>query len=193
MTCSQNRRILVIDDNPSIHEDFRKILGDKKSRSASLVAKEKLLFGEEPQTASKTQGFEIDSAHQGDEALALVERARDEGRPYSVAFVDVRMPPGWDGIETIERIWDVDPQIQFVICTAFSDYSVQEILRRVGMSDRLLMLKKPCDCAEITLIATALNQKWNLKYATSYLQPNGRTDCQSVLQEQQEGSVHAES
>ena len=66
-----------------------------------------------------------------------------------MAFIDVRMPPGWDGIETTGRIWEVDPEIQVVICTAFSDYSPDEMLAKLGRSDRLLILKKPFDNVEV--------------------------------------------
>ena len=161
MSRLDNRRILIIDDNACIHADFRKILGDVKPENVSLDAKEAFLFGKAPQP-DPVEGFDIDCACQGEEGLGLIVRARQQGRPYSVAFVDVRMPPGWDGVETIERIWSVDPDVQFVICSAYSDYSAGDILRRLGVSDRLLMLKKPCDSAEIVLIATALCAKWNL-------------------------------
>ena len=67
-------------------------------------------------------GFEIDLALQGKEGLQRVQQALAEGRPYAMAFIDVRMPPGWDGIETTGRIWRVDPDLQVVICTACSDY-----------------------------------------------------------------------
>jgi CheY-like chemotaxis protein len=149
----------VIDDNPAIHEDFRKILGPRELGTAALEEKEKLLFGAAP-SASKLGGFEIDCASQGEDGLALVEQARREGRPFTVAFVDVRMPPGWDGIETIERIWQADPEIQTVICTAYCDYSAADIIQRLGVSDRLQILRKPCDYSEVLMIATALNKKW---------------------------------
>src|SRR5258706_8736248 len=100
-----SRRILVVDDNPSIHEDFRKILCPGQSQSGATVASMvEELFGEVQQARSAAQ-FEMDSAHQGQEALAKVEAAEKEGRPYSLAFMDVRMPPGWDGVETIGHIW----------------------------------------------------------------------------------------
>src|SRR5690606_27038348 len=83
-----------------------------------------------------------------------------EGRPFSMAFVDMRMPPGWDGIETIARIWSVDPRIQIVICTAYSDLSWGEIIERLGHNDRLLLLKKPFDNAEVYQLAAALSEKW---------------------------------
>lgn len=156
-----NRRILIIDDNPSIHDDFRKILEGRSPCQASLDAKEALLFGAAPQ-ATQAEHFEIDSAYQGEEGLERIVHAREQGRPFALTFVDVRMPPGWDGVETIERIWPADPDLQVVICSAYSDYSAQDILHRLGVSDRLLMLRKPCDSAEILLIATALCNKWNL-------------------------------
>ena len=169
MAATRNHRILIIDDNPSIQDDFRKILENRSKGDTALHAKEALLFGD-LQSARTGAGFEIDSANQGEEGLGLIVRARQEGRPYALTFVDVRMPPGIDGVETIERIWPADPNIQVVICSAYSDYSARDILLRLGVSDRLLMLRKPCDAGEILLIATALCEKWNLARG------NGRLD-----------------
>src|SRR4051812_8704868 len=121
---TSNRRVLVIDDMRSIHDDFRKILCTESTSPAALDAMESALF--DGPIESRRITFEVDSAYQGQEGLAKVEVARREGRPYAVAFVDVRMPPGWDGVETIEKIWAVDPDVQIVICTAYSDYSWAE-------------------------------------------------------------------
>jgi CheY-like chemotaxis protein len=101
-----NRRILIIDDNTSIHADFRNILCPDNSDDAAANALEAVLFDDDKPAE---MSFELDSAHQGQEGLELVNRALAENRPYALAFVDVRMPPGWDGIETIARIWQVDP------------------------------------------------------------------------------------
>jgi PAS domain S-box-containing protein len=106
--------------------------------------------------------FDISSAHQGQEALALVESAVAEQRPFALAFVDVRMPPGWDGVETISRLWKVDPDLQVVICTAYSDYSWDEMRRTLGDSDSLVILKKPFDTIEVLQLANALTKKWRL-------------------------------
>ena len=160
-----NRRILIIDDNPAIHGDFNKILCRSRSSNAALDDAEASLFGEEPTNSSKlepTQAFEMDSAHQGKEGLALVEKALKEGRPYAMAFVDVRMPPGWDGIETIRHIWKVDHEIQIVICTAYSDYSWEEMTGDPQHADNLLILKKPFDNIEVVQLAHALTKKWTL-------------------------------
>jgi CheY-like chemotaxis protein len=161
MNRSLNRRILIIDDNCSIHEDFRRILGHRDSPCERLEATEAFLFGT-PKEPAPTACFEVESAFQGEEGLERVMSALQDGCPFAVAFVDIRMPPGWDGVETIERIWQVDPDVQIVICSAYSDYTAQEILSRLGVSDQLLMLRKPCDSAEILLMATALCHKWNL-------------------------------
>src|SRR5687767_12513189 len=113
-----SQRILVIDDNPAIHADIRKILLKSNTADQSMEAAEELLFGDQPTThADVTQDFEIDSAYQGQDGLEKVTAALAEGRPYALAFVDVRMPPGWDGIETISRIWEVYAELQVVVCT----------------------------------------------------------------------------
>ncbi len=158
----KNRRILVIDDNPSIHEDFRKILSPADGKLASeLDTDEAALFGETRNT-SQSWEFKIDSAFQGQEGLEKVRAAAANGAPYAVAFVDVRMPPGWDGIETISRIWKEVPDLQTVICTAYSDYSWEEIAKTIGNTDQMLVLKKPFDNVEVLQMAHALSRKWEL-------------------------------
>jgi CheY-like chemotaxis protein len=156
----RNSRVMVIDDNPSIHADFRKILaGAGNFREADAI--ETALFGKEAE-ARRAVLFEVDSAYQGQEGLEAVERALLGGKPYAMAFIDVRMPPGWDGIETTARIWAVDPDMQIVLCTAYSDYSWSEMIDRLGHSDKLLILKKPFDNVEALQLAAAMTEKWHL-------------------------------
>src|SRR3984957_16070753 len=156
-----NHRILVIDDNPSIHTDFRDILCPAKSGSEAARKLEAALFDEEIPAAGPV-GFELDSAFQGQEGLAMVEQSLAENRPYAMAFVDVRMPPGWDGIETISRIWKMYPELQVVICTAYSDYSWEEIIRKISKTDNLVIFKKPFDNVEVLQLAHTLTRKWTL-------------------------------
>ena len=158
-TLLSNRRILLIDDTPAIHEDFRKVLGNAADAS-QLDEVEAALFGAGMQTAAA--GFELDSAYQGQEGLAKVHQSIDVSLPYAMAFVDMRMPPGWDGVETIERLWQKDPLLQIVICTAYSDYAWNEVLERLHVGDRLLILKKPFDAIEVFQLASALTAKWRL-------------------------------
>lgn len=160
MESSENRRILVIDDNVLIHDDFRKILqpGDEAHRLDEVRAS---VFGGTPRLKPLIR-FELDCVDQGQAALALVQKARQEDRPYAVVFVDMRMPPGWDGLETIEHFWAVDPEIQAVICTAYTDHSWEEIIERLGSDDRLLILQKPFSGVEVSQLAMSLTTKWNL-------------------------------
>jgi signal transduction histidine kinase len=160
-TTPSNRRILLIDDNESIHQDFRKILNPTTPGKAGLASVAAELFGN-ASGSNLEAPFEIDSAFQGKEGLDLVIRARDDQRPYAMAFVDLRMPPGWDGIETITRIWAEDPHLQVVICTAYSDYSLGEIVGKLGRTDKMLVLKKPFDSVEARQLADALTEKWRL-------------------------------
>jgi len=155
----KNRRILVIDDSEDIHADFRRILtpgGD----TSELDALEASFFGAKPaQQAMPT--YQLGTAHQGAEALEKVRRARAEGAPFALAFVDMRMPPGWDGVETLTRLWQEDGALQAVICSAYSDYSWEALAERFGQTDRLLVLKKPFDAIEVRQMACALTEKWN--------------------------------
>jgi diguanylate cyclase (GGDEF)-like protein len=137
-----NRRILIIDDNAAIHLDFRKVLGAQAEHSAqaALDVLEANLFGDAVSSAARPN-FDIDSAH-------------------AMAFVDMRMPPGWDGLKTIERLWAADPDVQVVICSAHTDYDWTEVVERLGHSDKLLVLRKPAEPIEVLQCATALSRKW---------------------------------
>ena len=164
MTRVDNRRILLIDDNSSIHEDIRKTLVSDDTGTEKLDDMRAAFLGTGTQSGSssdKEAGFEIDSALQGQEGLEKLCAALEEDRPYAMAFVDMRMPPGWDGVTTIQKLWEKDPKLQVVICTAFSDYSWEETVQKLGQSDRLLILKKPFDEVEIRQLACALVEKWN--------------------------------
>lgn len=152
-----NRRVLVVDDTTSIHQDFRKILAP--GGATELLDAEAALFGAPP---GNDWHFDLDSAFQGQEALERVEAALAAGQPYAVAFVDMRMPPGWDGLETVEHLWQADPRLQVVICTAYSDHPWDTLLQRLDAQDRLLIVKKPFDMIEVSQLARTLSTKWSL-------------------------------
>jgi signal transduction histidine kinase/AmiR/NasT family two-component response regulator/HPt (histidine-containing phosphotransfer) domain-containing protein len=162
-----NDRILVVDDNPSIHADIRKILCPDNANNPRLNQIEAALF-EGDQPVAQTMRFELNSAYQGQEGLEMVKQALAENRPYAMAFVDMRMPPGWDGVETIARIWEVYPELQIVVCTAYSDYSWEELRAKVGQPDSLLILKKPFDNVEIQQMTHALTKKWLLNLQAGF-------------------------
>lgn len=163
----KNRRILVIDDNHAIHEDFARILRPRDDAKKGLDDMEKELFGAVSRAPFGEEKFyQIDSAYQGLDGIEKVTKSLAAGTPYAMAFVDVRMPPGIDGVETLERIWKIDPDLQAVLCTAYSDYSWEEVIKRLGMSDRLLILKKPFDNIEVRQIANTLTEKWSLLQQT---------------------------
>jgi putative two-component system response regulator len=162
MNKSKNHRILVADDNESIHEDFRKVLGEPDAPPVELDLAAAALFGSQVRPRLDRPQFEVVSALQGEEAVEIIRRGAASGDPFAVAFIDMRMPPGWDGMETVRQLWTVDPNVQVVICTAHSDYSFDEILQRVGYTDRLLILKKPFDNVEVLQLTIALTRKWEL-------------------------------
>ena len=155
-----NRRILLIDDTPSIHEDFRKILMPDEASTEALDEMESALFGDTAKP--QTQAFELHGAYGGEEGLGLLTSAMAQQRPYALAFVDMRMPQGWDGAKTIEELWKVAPDLQVVVCTAYSDYSWDDLLFRLHAHDRLLILKKPFDNIEVQQMANTLANKWDM-------------------------------
>lgn len=155
-----NRRVLIVDDTAAIHEDFRKVLAAPSPSENTIGHLEAALFGA-PHSCSPTS-FDLDYAFQGLEALDKVQGALDKKSPYAMCFIDMRMPPGLNGLETIERIWQIDPKLQIALCTAYSDYSWEDIAERLELGDRLLILKKPFDAIEIRQMASALCAKWQM-------------------------------
>jgi PAS domain S-box-containing protein len=152
-----NRRVLIVDDQRAIHDDFRKLL--EAAPASASAALEQTILGESPLASVD---YEIESAYQGEAGLEAVRHARTSGRPFALAIVDARMPPGWDGLLTVEKIFEADAEIQGVICTAYSDTRWHDLQRRFGVSDRLIILKKPFDPAEACQLVAAMTEKWNL-------------------------------
>ena len=160
MPTSPIHRILLIDDSAAIHGDFRKVLGNPEDPGrAALAVLEADIFGPSPSIAVRPS-FEIHSAYQGQEGVEMARAALARGEPYAMTFVDMRMPPGWDGLRTIGELWNADPDIQVVICSAHADYDWSDVVQRLNYSDKLLVLRKPAEPIEILQCATALGRKW---------------------------------
>lgn len=165
-------RILIADDNRDIHEDIRYILERSHQRldqDQELQSLREALFGDEepaagPSNQQQAQAYRIDDAYQGEEAVDLVSAAIRQGDPYAMVFMDVRMPPGIDGIEAILQIWTIDPHVSIAICTAHSDYSWDQIVERLGIKNNLLFVRKPFDQVAIKQIALAMTTQWQMRH-----------------------------
>lgn len=155
-------RILLVDDNPAIHADLRRSLAPPESILDLDMQAAALFSTPLPGQPDEAISYELQSAFQGEEAYELVKQAETENRPYALAFVDMRMPPGWDGRKTITKLWEIDPTLHVVICTAFSDYSWEELQSALPLKDRWLILKKPFDKIEVLQLARVLTEKWKL-------------------------------
>lgn len=159
-----HRRVIVIDDNLQIHKDVKKILQRGSLEDTELQHDAEQFFGVDASDRAPTfeLDFELAFASQGEEGVKIIEQAVEAKRPFAMALVDMRMPPGLDGVQTTKRIWEVAPDTQVVLCTAYSDYGLQDIIEELGQSDRLLILKKPYEPAELALLAIAMCEKWSL-------------------------------
>lgn len=169
-TNSANRKILIVDDQPEVLEDYVKILDPYpkkcKETEEKLASMEAELFGDPDAKAGISRRIEkeyaVATASQGEEAVSLVKKAIKEKKPFAVLFMDVRMPPGINGVEAASKIRKIDSEIEIVIVTAFSDVPRQDILKLVGPADKLLLLRKPFDGDEIKQLTLALTERWNL-------------------------------
>ncbi|ADE84385.1 putative bifunctional diguanylate cyclase/phosphodiesterase [Rhodobacter capsulatus] len=157
--------ILVIDDEAAVRDAYRLLFsGTVSSRPVSRAdALAEELFGAAvPQAApGPSMGFEISLAAQGLEGVELAARALQEGTPFKVAFVDVRMPPGIDGKETARRLRALDPDLNIVIVSAWSDHSVTDITAVAGPADKIFYICKPFEPDEVRQMARALSERWD--------------------------------
>jgi signal transduction histidine kinase len=159
-----NVRVLTVDDTPAIHEDYRKVLGGGPGEAAGLSSARSAFWGDEAGArAEAATSFEVSSAEQGEAGAQAAADALREGHPFDVAFVDMRMPPGWDGLRTVQELWRHDPSLQVVICTAYSDHTLEDIQKTLGPTDALLVLKKPFDPVEVRQLACTLGRKRELQ------------------------------
>jgi signal transduction histidine kinase len=169
MSSPRPYRILIVDDDESLHGVFACMLAPASDFFPAARVTEPVGWLESPKPVFPS--FEIDFAFQGQQGLDLIIRAQAEDRPYTMAFVDMRMPPGWDGITTIGHIWERCRNLQVVICTGHTDFSWHDLIRKFGHSDRLLILKKPFDITEVRQVAYSLAEKWDLAHqAENHLQ-----------------------
>lgn len=155
-------RVLIVDDNEGIHHDFRTLLQPRRGPDEldELAAE---IFGDRAvadEPIVELPSYRCDSAFQGNSALETVKDAVANGDSYALAFIDIRMPPGWDGVETILHLWEIDPNIQMVLCSAYSDYSWEEIVQKLGVSDKLLLLRKPFDANSVKQLTLATTSRW---------------------------------
>lgn len=166
----RNRRILVVDDQQDLREQLAKLLlrSGKKNETISLVQhmRSKLL-GETAEISDAGEGddqsYVVDTAGQGEIAFEMVKKANEKDEPYALMFLDMRMPPGWDGLRTAKSIRDADRNIEIVIMTAYADHDQKQIADTVGTPEKLLYIKKPFQAEEIFQLALALTTKWSLE------------------------------
>ena len=158
-TPERKRRILVIDDSEAIHKDFVRILcPEKKQASSELDLLQDALFGTAPPSGPPAGVvFEVDSAFQGEEGLTKVKQAQGAGRPYALVFLDYRMPPGWNGTETLRHLRKVAPVLPVVLCSAYSDASWEESVRAVGPA-QLMELRKPFNSQHLRELVLRLTE-----------------------------------
>jgi len=160
-----NNRVLIIDDDQAILDIFSSVLMEEEQAGKKQAFDElsKLVAINTPSKKTRSRTFTVDTATQGEEGVQKVQSALAEGKPYSVVFTDMRMPPGWDGAKTAQQIRKIDPFVEIIIVTAYADASIAQIVKQVRFTDRLLYLKKPFDDEEILQLADSLSMRWNLE------------------------------
>ena len=183
-----NRRIIIIDDDEEIWESYRSVLVINRTPSASSRMMTELLSTEAAEDPFQVD-FDLAYAQQGETGFRMVKDSIAKGKPFSIAFIDIRMPPGWGGVDTARAIRQIDENIEIVIVTAFSDLSQMEIVRTIGVPDKLLYMRKPFDAEELAQVALSLNQKWNI----SWHEQQQKTEINLLVKELQQTRNYLDS
>jgi two-component system NtrC family sensor kinase len=153
--------VLVIDDQEAILHSFATLLDPDRDYVGAALDELALALGDsdDPRPAAEKLSYRMRYAQQGLEGIELCRAAKAAGDPFSVAFVDIHMPPGIDGVQTAVKLWELQPELEIVLCTAHSMYTWQEILERVPRRDQLVILRKPFDPIEVRQLAACLTDK----------------------------------
>ncbi len=162
-----NRRILIVDDQEDLRHQVAKMLQSKggASSTSSLIEQIRSRISKTKDVAASASAdieYQVDTVGQGKDAYEMVKESFSQHKPYALMFLDMRMPPGWDGLETAQRIRSIDKEIQIVIMTAYADHEQKEIAEKIGEPDKLLYIKKPFHPEEIRQLAMAMTEKWNM-------------------------------
>jgi len=157
---SKSNRVLIVDDQDEIHQDFEEML--KPESTSSLTDDLAKAFGSNTDEIFPPD-LKLLHARSGHEAYEIVKKAIAEGTPIAVAYIDVRMPPGWDGIETIRKIREIDKDIEIVIMTAYNNKPLSEIVRNMELLHKILYIRKPFAREEVQQITISLVEKWNVE------------------------------
>lgn len=158
-----NTRVLIVDDQDEIHIDFQEILSEKDKKAASDDLADVFLPGSSQNSETYLPSFELSHASSGAEAYQIVKDATESNRPFAVAYIDIRMPPGMDGVETIRRIREFEKNLEIVIMTAYTDKPLHEIITNMELLHKLLYIRKPAAREEIQQITLSLVEKWNVE------------------------------
>ncbi len=173
-TGSPVARFLLADDNQAVLESYRHIfagiVNGRTSEARMLKLQTNPSQAKSLTARDDVVDFEWVFCQQGDEAVEVIRASVEEQRPFAAAFIDVRMPPGPDGVWTAERIRAMDPYVHIVMVTAYSDFDPEEIARRVPPADRLLYIQKPFHVVEIRRFVWALSTKWRAEKLSRRMQ-----------------------
>ncbi|MGH6947362.1 MAG: ATP-binding protein [Kiloniellales bacterium] len=176
-TTAPTVRVLVVDDEPSLLDDYRIILDNAPSSGtkAKLAELEADLFRSDHAHA-KLGDIALTACQQGADAIAAVSKSIKDDRPFAVAFLDLRMPPGLHGLETAEKIRAIDPNLYLVFVTAYSDVHSLDIAEQVPPADRIFFIHKPFHALEIQQLVNGLSARWRderVSRRTKHTEPTG--------------------
>ena len=175
-----NYRVLIVDDEAGIHSDFKDMLNPNRRRTLTAALAETFRDKVPEHKTVFLPNFELLHATSGEEAQDIICTAKASNRPIAVAYIDVRMPPGIDGVEAIRRIRQIETDVEMVIMTAYTDKTLPEIVRDMKLLNKLLYIRKPFAPEEVQQITLSLVERWNIEQELGKKQQQIVTDHQRL-------------
>ena len=175
-----NYRVLIVDDEAGIHRDFRDMLNPKHRKRLTAEIAETFLDRGPQKKSFVLPNFELLHATSGDEGHDIIRAGKASNCPIAVAYIDVRMPPGIDGVEAIRRIRQIEKDIEVVIMTAYTDKPLPEIVRDMKLLNKLLYIRKPIAPEEVQQITLSLVERWNVGQELVKKQQKSMADHQDL-------------
>ena len=175
-----NYRVLIVDDEAGIHSDFKDMLNPNRRQTLAATLVEPFLDKVPENKTVFLPNFELLHATSGEEGQDIICTAKASNRPIAVAYMDVRMPPGIDGVEAIRRIRQIEKDVELVIMTAYTDKPLPEIVRDMELLNKLLYIRKPFEPEEVQQITLSLVERWNVEQELGKKQQEIVTDHQNL-------------
>lgn len=155
---SARRNVMVVDNDKSVHEEFKKILCSHLdfNEKRDVLSNELFESVKSNEASEKRYDYHVISAFSGEESIGIIKNHKGIGCPIDVVFMDIKMATGVNGIDVCDQIRKIYPETDLIFCSDYSDFSTQDILNNVGNKKPVYFLPKPFDVNSVSKVLSQI-------------------------------------